>query len=34
MEASIAQTVDVQRVLQVTGAWQGGVPMLMGLDFF
>ena len=34
MDAYIAQTVDVQRVPQVTIAWQGGEPTLMGLDFF
>ena len=34
MEAYIAQTAQAQRVPQVTLAWQGGEPTLMGLDFF
>ncbi len=34
MEAYIAQTVAAQQVPQVTIAWQGGEPTLMGLDFF
>ncbi len=34
MAAYIAQTVQSQRVPQVTLAWQGGEPTLMGLDFF
>ena len=34
MEAYIAQTSQAQRVPQVTLAWQGGEPTLMGLDFF
>ena len=34
MEAYIAQTAGAQRVPQVTLAWQGGEPTLMGLDFF
>jgi len=34
MEAYIAQTARAQRVPQVTLAWQGGEPTLMGLDFF
>ena len=34
MEAYIAQTASAQRVPQVTIAWQGGEPTLMGLEFF
>ncbi len=34
MEACIGQTAHGQRVPQVTLAWQGGEPTLMGLDFF
>jgi uncharacterized protein len=34
MEAYIRQTVEGHRVPQVTIAWQGGEPTLMGLDFF
>jgi uncharacterized protein len=34
MEAYIRQTIDGHRVPQVTIAWQGGEPTLMGLDFF
>jgi uncharacterized protein len=34
METYIAQTARAQRVPQVTLAWQGGEPTLMGLDFF
>jgi uncharacterized protein len=34
MEAYIAQAAQAQRVPQVTLAWQGGEPTLMGLDFF
>jgi uncharacterized protein len=34
MEAYIAQTARAQQVPQVTLAWQGGEPTLMGLDFF
>jgi uncharacterized protein len=34
MEAYISQTAQAQRVPQVTLAWQGGEPTLMGLDFF
>ena len=34
MEAFIAQTAGAQEVPQVTLAWQGGEPTLMGLDFF
>ena len=34
MEAFIMQTAQAQQVPQVTLAWQGGEPTLMGLDFF
>jgi uncharacterized protein len=34
MHAYIAQTARGQQVPQVTLAWQGGEPTLMGLDFF
>ena len=34
LQAYIAQTAQAQRVPQVTIAWQGGEPTLMGLDFF
>ena len=34
MEAFVAQTAQAQQVPQVTVAWQGGEPTLMGLDFF
>jgi len=34
MEAYIAQAAQAQRIPQVTLAWQGGEPTLMGLDFF
>ena len=34
MEACVAQTASAQQVPQVTLAWQGGEPTLMGLDFF
>ncbi|MDH4139271.1 MAG: anaerobic sulfatase maturase [Coriobacteriia bacterium] len=34
MEAYVSQTVRSQRVPQVSMAWQGGEPTLMGLDFF
>ncbi len=34
MEAYVEQTTRAQRVAQVTLAWQGGEPTLMGLDFF
>jgi serine-type anaerobic sulfatase-maturating enzyme len=34
MEQYIRQTIEGQRVPQVTIAWQGGEPTLMGLDFF
>jgi len=34
MESYIRQTVESQQGPQVTIAWQGGEPTLMGLDFF
>ena len=34
LQAYIAQAAQAQRVPQVTIAWQGGEPTLMGLDFF
>ena len=34
METYIAQTIQGHRVPEVTIAWQGGEPTLMGLDFF
>ena len=34
MEQFIRQTIEGHRVPQVTIAWQGGEPTLMGLDFF
>jgi len=34
LEAHIRQTFESQPVPQVTLAWQGGEPTLMGLDFF
>ena len=34
LHAYIAQAAQAQRVPQVTIAWQGGEPTLMGLDFF
>jgi uncharacterized protein len=34
MEAYIRQTLDGHQSSEVTVAWQGGEPMLMGLDFF
>jgi uncharacterized protein len=34
MGAYVAQTAQAQQVPQVTLAWQGGEPTLMGLDFF
>src|SRR5271169_2382870 len=33
-EAYIRQLFEAHRVPQVTVAWQGGEPTLMGLDFF
>ena len=34
MEAYIRQTIEGHKVPEVTIAWQGGEPTLMGLDFF
>jgi len=34
MEDYIRQTIEAHKVPQVTIAWQGGEPTLMGLDFF
>ena len=34
MERYIRQTIEAHRVPQVTIAWQGGEPTLMGVDFF
>jgi uncharacterized protein len=34
LEAYIRQTFEAHRVPEVTIAWQGGEPTLMGLDFF
>ena len=34
MEAYIRQTIEGHRVPEVTIAWQGGEPTLMGLDFY
>lgn len=34
LEDYIRQYIDAQRVPEVTFAWQGGEPTLMGLDFF
>ena len=34
MEAHIRQTIEAHEVPEVTIAWQGGEPTLMGLDFF
>jgi uncharacterized protein len=34
MESYIRQALEAHRVPQVTIAWQGGEPTLMGLDFF
>ena len=34
MEAYIRQIIESQQAPQVTIAWQGGEPTLMGLDFF
>ena len=34
MEAYIRQTLEAHHVPEVTIAWQGGEPTLMGLDFF
>ncbi|MEI6915353.1 MAG: anaerobic sulfatase maturase, partial [Armatimonadota bacterium] len=34
MQSYIRQTIEAHRTPQVTIAWQGGEPTLMGLDFF
>ena len=34
LEAYIRQTIEAHQVPEVTIAWQGGEPTLMGLDFF
>jgi uncharacterized protein len=34
LETYIRQLIEAHRVPEVTMAWQGGEPMLMGLDFF
>ncbi len=34
LETYIRQVIESQRVPEVTIAWQGGEPTLMGLDFF
>jgi uncharacterized protein len=34
LEEYTRQYIEAQRVLEVTFAWQGGEPTLMGLDFF
>ena len=34
MESYIRQTIQAHNVPEVTIAWQGGEPTLMGLDFF
>src|SRR5947199_10834641 len=34
LETYIRQLIESQRVPDVTIAWQGGVPTMMGLDFF
>ena len=34
LEAYIRQLIEAHRTPQVTVAWQGGEPTLMGLDFF
>src|SRR5450755_282361 len=34
MEAYIRQTIEAHRAPEVTIAWQGGEPTLMGLDFY
>lgn len=34
LEAYIRQTIESQQTTEVTVAWQGGEPTLMGLDFF
>jgi len=34
LETYIRQTLDAHRTPEVTIAWQGGEPTLMGIDFF
>jgi hypothetical protein len=34
MESYIRQTLEAQRVPEITITWQGGEPTLMGLDFY
>ena len=34
LEAYLRQLIESQRAPQVTIAWQGGEPTMMGLDFF
>jgi len=34
MESYVRQTIEAHQIPQVTIAWQGGEPTLMGLDFF
>src|SRR5271165_5475872 len=34
MESYIRQTIEAQTAPEVTIAWQGGEPTLMGLDFY
>jgi uncharacterized protein len=34
LEAYVKQVIESQRARQITIAWQGGEPTLMGLDFF
>ena len=34
LETYIRQTIEAQRSSEITIAWQGGEPTLMGLDFF
>jgi uncharacterized protein len=34
LEAYIRQTIETHQVPEVTIAWQGGEPTLMGVDFF
>lgn len=34
MESYIRQTIEAQHAPEITIAWQGGEPTLMGLDFY
>src|SRR5450755_3781149 len=34
MESYVRQTIEAQSAREITIAWQGGEPTLMGLDFF